>query len=74
MKNVRFPIFFATLYLLVYTIGANMGWFSLPLIVTLWILAPVVVGWMVYRILKDGVPSGNTFDDRFYEDYQPRRK
>ncbi len=74
MKNVRLPVFFATLYLLVYTIGASMGWFSLPLIVTLWILAPVVVGWMVYRILKDGTPGSHTFDDRLYEDYQPCRK
>lgn len=71
MKNVRFPIFFATLYLLIYTVGANLGWLSTPVVATLWLLSPVVVGWMAYRILKYGVPSGHTFDDQFYEDYKP---
>ncbi len=71
MKNVRFPIFFATLYLLIYTVGANMGWLSTAVVATLWLLSPVVVGWMAYRILKYGVPSDHTFDERFYEDYKP---
>lgn len=34
----------------------------------MFIISPVLVIYMVYVILKYGKPSGNTFDEKFYED------
>ena len=68
MKNVQFPILFATFYLVLYVACLEiLGMTSVVLI--LFGLSPVVIVWMVIRVLKDGVPSGKTFTDHFYDDH-----
>ncbi len=38
-------------------------------------ISPLIVAGLVYRVLKDPNPSPNTFEDRFYEDYDyPRNR
>jgi hypothetical protein len=32
------------------------------------LVAPAVVVWMVYRTLKDGIPSKKTFETHWYDD------
>lgn len=68
MKNIKFPIIFATLYLFVYSLGPFIG---LPekLIITMFLFLPIVTVWMVIRILKDGEDTHMEFDEgHLYED------
>jgi hypothetical protein len=39
----------------------------------LFLLSPLPVLYMVYVILVHGKPSGETFDDKFYDDWDYRR-
>jgi hypothetical protein len=71
MKNIRFPVYFATAYLLIYVLLAQVERTQF-LVPWLFILSPFLVCWMVYRILKDGVESRKTFEDSFYEDWDGR--
>jgi hypothetical protein len=38
-------------------------------ILILFLLAPFLLGYMAYVIIRHGKPSKHTFDERFYEDY-----
>lgn len=67
MENIRFPIIATTLYLLIYTLTMMAVPFA-PLPWFLFGLSPLPVIWMVYRVLRFGVPSGRTFTDSFYDD------
>ncbi|MFN8354818.1 MAG: hypothetical protein U0Y10_10260 [Spirosomataceae bacterium] len=69
MKKIRVPVLGVTLFLLIYTLGSNVGYFSPMIIASMFTISPFVVIWMVIRILKDGTPSPLTMDDQFYEDY-----
>ena len=42
-------------------------------IFSLVLLSPFLVLYMAYVVLKYGKPSGNRFDDQFYEDHAYRR-
>ena len=72
MNKIRFPIITVSLFMLIYNalpfFGASKDW-----IIALFIISPFPVIWMVYRILKDGSPSGKTWDEYFYEDHAYRR-
>ena len=46
---------------------------SSNVLVTLFIISPFAMIWLVYSILKYGIPSKKTWDDHFYEDYDYRR-
>jgi len=67
MKNIRFPVWFTTFYLLFFTISALYG-ISPLLTLVLFLLSPVMVIWMVYSVLTKGEYHGATFNERFYED------
>lgn len=71
MKGIRFPVFFVTAFLFVYTAFA---YFSLDaVVVMMFSISPFLVVWMVYRVLKYGKPSGRTFSEYFYDDMHYRR-
>jgi len=67
MKNIRFPIWFTTIFLFVY---AGLSQYEPAYVVMPWlfIASPFLVIWMVYRVLKDGEESTRTFDEYFYDD------
>ncbi|MDX2002590.1 MAG: hypothetical protein SFW35_09160 [Chitinophagales bacterium] len=67
MKDIRFPIIFVTAVWLFYQITAIVQ-LSFQLTFGLFIVLPLLLIWMVIRILKDGKPSTRTFDEKFYED------
>lgn len=68
MKNIKFPVTFASLYLLVYSIGPFVG-APEKLIITIFLFLPIVTIWMVIRILKDGEDTQLEFDEgHLYED------
>jgi uncharacterized membrane protein YqjE len=72
MNKIKFPLIATSLLLLLYHtlnfIGANSN-----LIILLFVMSPLAVIWMVYRVLKDGTPCNKTWDDSFYEDHSYRR-
>lgn len=72
MKKTVIVITLATLYVLLFHSSPLMG---IPdeFIIAMFILSPIVVIYMAYVILKYGKPSGHTFDERFYEDYDHRK-
>ncbi len=72
MEKIRIPLLVATFYLLVYTLSAALP-IHLAIPLALFSLSPVVVIWMVYRVLKDGEASELTFEEAFYEDHAYRR-
>ncbi len=67
MKNLHFPVLATTLVLLIYLVSV----FTNTVFSVVFMLFMVLNGltiWMVIRILRDGEPSGQTFDDAWYED------
>ncbi len=72
MQPVKLPLLISTLYLLLHTIAPFLG---IPdvVIIASWALSPLLVVWMVYRVLKDGFASTQTFDEHFYEDVESAR-
>lgn len=67
MKAVQFPIFAASFVLLLYMISviANLAF---AIIFMLFTLGNAITIWMVIRVLKDGNPSAQTFEEAWYED------
>lgn len=72
MEKIKSPIIFASSFWLFYQLSPYIG-FSDNFIITMYILSPLVVLWMAYRILKDGAPSGRSFDEYFYDDIDYKR-
>jgi len=72
MKKVFVAIILATLFMIVYQLSPFIG---IPgwMILIMFLFSPVVVVSMVYVILKYGVPSKHTFDERFYDDWDYKR-
>jgi hypothetical protein len=68
MKNIQFPVYFTTAYLIVYVLLAQVQQTAF-LIPWMFIFSPFLVCWMVYCILKHGEESSKTFDESFYEDW-----
>ena len=69
MKRPAVIIFLATLYLLFFNASPHLdvpNW----VIITLFILSPIVV---IYVVLKYGKPSKYTFEEQFYEDHNYER-
>lgn len=67
MKNIKFPIILVTAVLFVYAAIAQL--YPHPaLIEGIYMVSPFLLIWMVYSVLKDGVPSTKTMDEHFYED------
>ena len=67
MKHIKFPVYFTTIYLVIYTLLAQYEATQF-LVPWLFVISPFVVLWMVYRVLKYGVESKKTFEEAFYED------
>ena len=72
MKKPAIVITLATLYLLFFKVSPLIG---LPdeSMIAMFILAPFIVIYMVYVVLKYGKPSKFTFEEKFYEDHDYKR-
>ena len=67
MNAIRFPVIAVTLLWLFYQLTPFLG-IHHAVIIALFCIMPFALVWMVIRILKDGVPSGKTFDEQWYDD------
>ena len=72
MKKVPIVVTLATLYAVFFQIAPHIG-VGDEAMFTMFFLSPFVVLYMAYVILKYGPPSGNTFDERFYDDWDYKR-
>ena len=67
MKNIQFPVIAVTIFAVIYNV---LPFFETGdwLIMLLFSISPIAVIWMAYRILKYGIASKYTFEEKFYED------
>lgn len=72
MKNPWFPVGVVTAMLFFYTGLIAVGG-SFALIMSIFVASPLLIIWMVYRVLKANPVSDKTFRDHFYEDLSYRR-
>ena len=72
MKSAWLPVGIVTIFLLVYVFIAAAG-YSYLLITGLFSISPILVVWMVIRVLKSPYNSGKTFNEHFYEDHNYRK-
>ena len=73
MKKPAIVIALATLYLIIFQISPYIN-ASEEAIIAMFILSPFIVIYMAYVILKYGKPSGHTFEERFYDDFDYKRE
>ncbi|HLO81651.1 MAG TPA: hypothetical protein VK166_11860 [Chitinophagaceae bacterium] len=71
MKGIWFPVMFVTAFLTVYVVLSFLSFDRI--VATMFFISPFLVIWMVYRVLKDGKPSGRNFSEYFYDDVDYRR-
>lgn len=67
MENIKLPVFLTTFVLFVYTLTPWLG-FPYAVISTLFLVINAMFIWMVIRVLKDGKPTGRTFEETWYDD------
>ena len=67
MKNIEFPIYLTSSVLAFYALTPFMG-VPYALVTVLFFSLNVLIVWMVVRVLKDGIPSKQTWKDQWYED------
>jgi len=72
MKKVWPSVVIATIFVILYHASPYIG-FPSWLIFGMFLLSPLVVITLVWIILKHGVPSKYTFDERFYDDLDYKR-
>ena len=72
MKSALFPVGLVTIFLVVYVLIAASG-ISYFLTALLFTISPILVIWMVFRVLKSPYNSRKTFNDHFYEDHSYRK-
>lgn len=72
MKKIKWPITGVTVYMIFYQFTPYIG-FGDEIILAMFAVSPIPITWMVYKILKDGIPSQRSFDEYFYEDSDYKR-
>jgi hypothetical protein len=73
MKQLKVPVIFVSTLVLIYAVSPKLG-FSDHAVFLFFLMLPVAVIWMVYRILRDGTPSAKTWEEHFYEDHEYKRR
>jgi membrane protein implicated in regulation of membrane protease activity len=73
MNKEIFPVLVATFYLLVYTILAVLN-IQIPLVFIMFSLSPIVVIWMVYRVLTADVGPIRELEENEHWGYQDQIK
>ncbi len=72
MKKIRLPLLLSTAYVLIY--ATTPHWTAEYITASMYLLSPLVVLYLVWIVLKKGVPSELTFEEAFYEDFPGKQK
>lgn len=67
MSDYLVPVIVTTSYLMVYIVAIVLELHT-ALILMMFSISPVLILWMVFRVLTANTDSSYTFDDRWYED------
>jgi 5-bromo-4-chloroindolyl phosphate hydrolysis protein len=67
MKNYLFPVYVVTGFLLIYIVSIQVNIY-LPLIMFMFSISPLLLIWMVYKVLTAEVKVKSTFEEKWYED------
>lgn len=67
------PIFVVTGYLFIYWLAIQLE-LNFRLILFMFSISPVLLLWMVYKVLTADVPVTHTFDEKWYEDGEKRKQ
>ena len=73
MKKYLIPVMIVTGYLLVYVTAIGLE-LRLNLILFMFSISPILILWMVYKVLTADVQVDNTFEDKWYEDGEERKQ
>lgn len=73
MKQLKVPVLFVSTLVFIYAISPGLG-FSDNVVFLFFLLLPIAVIWMAYRILKDGTPTTKIWEEHFYEDHAYKRR
>jgi hypothetical protein len=73
MKNFLMPVFVVTGYLFIYWFAIQLE-LNFRLILFMFSISPVLLLWMVYKVLTADVPVTHTFDEKWYEDGEKRKQ
>lgn len=68
---MKTAISFSFLFLAAYAITALFGW--IPGALFFFSTSPLIVLWVVYKVLKDPIEVRETFEEQFYQDHPYRR-
>jgi hypothetical protein len=69
MDNPIIPVLIVTGFLLVYIVALGLD-LSLSVILFMFSISPLLIIWMVYKVLTSSETSAYTFQERFYEDQE----
>lgn len=72
MKKIALPLLSTSLLLLLFTVLCFFE-ANIDIIIAIFLLSPFVIIWMVCKVLQSGTPSGKTWDEYFYEDFDYRK-
>ncbi|NHE56746.1 hypothetical protein [Cyclobacterium plantarum] len=67
MDNPLVPVSLVTGFLLIYVVAVAVN-LNTALILFLFSISPVLMIWMVVKVLKAAFESTHTFDEKWYED------
>ncbi len=71
MQRIKLAIILSFIYLGIYILSAASTFFPVWLPVSLFILSPIIILYVVFTILLNGNPSDRKFDEgHWYEDRQ----
>jgi hypothetical protein len=67
MKNYLNPVFKVTAFLIIYVVSIQVNLY-LPLLMFMFSISPLLLIWMVYKILTAKEKVDETFEEKWYED------
>ncbi|MCC5936802.1 MAG: hypothetical protein JJU34_05940 [Lunatimonas sp.] len=67
MNSFLFPVYAVTGFLLIYLTAVFVN-LNTAIILFMFSASPILVLWMVYRVLRADVQSAYTFEEKWYED------
>ena len=73
MRNYLMPVLVVTGYLVIYLFAIRLD-LHIRLILFMFSISPVLLLWMVYKVLTANVPISHTFDEKWYEDGEKRKQ
>jgi hypothetical protein len=71
MKHTGIVIMTATIYAIIFNASPFIG-IPEEITFTMFVFSPFVLIYLAYVVLKHGKPSGNTFEERWYDDLEPQ--